>query len=216
MLVMCGMSLWSSSIGVGWVDRRRDQLPGGNNSPRPGKGSNGWRAGSSSVQQQALRDFDRAAAAYFAGIHRRPIWRRRFFDEGFCVRDSRVEGVNRKWVQVFIPKLGLVKFRLSCPLSAGKLGVARITCRAGRWHVALPASQPWVTAAPGRDGRAVGIDRGVKTMLALSDGAMLRVPVMGSGEQKKLARLSACSLPQRQYRPRQGESPDRAAACRGG
>ena len=146
-------------------------------------------AGSSSVQQQALRDFDRAAAAYFAGTHRRPTWRRKFFDEGFCVRDSRIEGVNRKWAQVFIPKLGLVKFRLSRPLPAGKLGMARITCKAGRWHVAFPAPQPSVTAAPGRDGRAVGIDRGVKTTLALSDATMLRAPIMRSGKQKKLARL---------------------------
>jgi transposase len=67
--------------------------------------------------------------------------------------------------------------------------MARITCKAGRWHVAFPAPQPSVTAAPGRDGRAVGIDRGVKTTLALSDGTMLRAPIMRRGEQKKLVRL---------------------------
>ncbi|WP_343572164.1 transposase [Mycobacterium sp.] len=146
-------------------------------------------AGSSSVQQQALRDFDRAAAAYFAGTHRRPTWRRKCVDEGFCVRDSRVEGVNRKWAQVFIPKLGLVKFRLSRPLPAGKLGMARITCKAGRWYVAFPAPQPSVTAVAGRQGRAVGIDRGVRTTLALSDATMLRAPIMRRGEQKTLVRL---------------------------
>lgn len=146
-------------------------------------------AGSSSVQQQALRDFDRAVGAYFGGTHRRPTWRRKFLDEGFCVRDSRVEIVNRKWAQVFVPKLGVVKFRLSRPLPAGKLGMARITCKAGRWHVAFPAPQPSVRAASGRDGRAVGIDRGVTTTLALSDGTMLRAPTMRRGEQKKLVRL---------------------------
>ncbi|MGV7735127.1 RNA-guided endonuclease InsQ/TnpB family protein [Mycobacterium kansasii] len=146
-------------------------------------------AGSSSVQQQALRDFDRAAAAYFAGTHRRPTWRRKFFDEGFCVRDSRLEPINGKWAQLFVPKLGLVKLRLSRPLPPGKLGMARITCKAGRWHVAFPAPQPSVAATQDRDGRAVGIDRGVKTTLALSDGTMLRAPIMRSGEQKKLARL---------------------------
>lgn len=154
----------------------------------------GWlAAGSSSVQQQALRDFDRAVAAFFAGTHYRPSWRRKHLDEGFCVRDSRVEIVNGKWAQLFVPKLGLVRFRLSRPLPAGKLGMARITCKAGRWHVAFPAPQPAVAAAPGRDGRAVGIDRGVKTTLALSDGTMFRAPVMRRGEQKKLARLQ-CQL----------------------
>lgn len=146
-------------------------------------------AGSSSVQQQALRDFDRAVARFFAGTHRRPTWRRKHLNEGFCVRDSRVELVNRKWAWLFVPKLGLVKLRLSRPLPPGKLGMARITCKAGRWHVAFPAPQSSVAAAPGRDERAVGIDRGVKTTLALSDGTMLRAPVMRRGEQKKLVRL---------------------------
>lgn len=146
-------------------------------------------AGSSAVQQQALRDFDRAVSAYFAGTHRRPSWRRKHLNEGFCVRDSRVEPLNRKWACVFVPKLGLVKFRLSRPLPAGKLGMARITCKAGRWHVSFPAPQPSVPAALGRDQRVVGIDRGVKTTLALSDGTMLRAPIMRRGEQKKLVRL---------------------------
>lgn len=146
-------------------------------------------AGSSSVQQQALRDFDRALAAFFGGTHRRPSWRRKHVDEGFCIRDSRVQVVNRKWAQVFVPKLGAVRFRLSRPLPAVKLGMGRITCRAGRWHVSFPAPQPEVAGRPGRDQRTVGIDRGVKTTLALSDGTMLRAPIMRRREQIKLARL---------------------------
>jgi len=63
------------------------------------------------------------------------------------------------------------------------------TCRAGRWHVAFPSPQPQVAAAPGRQGRLVDIDRGVKTTLVLSDGTMLRAPVMRRSEHKKLTRL---------------------------
>lgn len=146
-------------------------------------------AGSSAVQQQALRDFDRAVAGFFVGVYRRPPWRRKHLDEGFCIRDSRVEIVNRKWAQVVVPKLGLVKFRLSRPLPAGKLGMARVTYKAGRWHVSFPAPQSAVAGVAGREERAVGIDRGVKTTLALSDATMLRAPVMRRSEQKKLVRL---------------------------
>ena len=146
-------------------------------------------AGSSAVQQQALRDFDRAVSGFFGGVYRRPTWRRKHLDEGFCIRDSRVEAVNRKWAQVFVPKLGLVKFRCSRPLPEGKLGMARVTYKAGRWHVSFPAPQPEVPAAPGRQERTVGIDRGVKTTLALSDATMLRAPIMRRSEQKKLVRL---------------------------
>ena len=47
-----------------------------------------WLAeGSSSVQQQALRDFDRALANWRGKTHRRPRWRKKGEDEGFCVRD---------------------------------------------------------------------------------------------------------------------------------
>jgi putative transposase len=146
-------------------------------------------AGSSAVQQQALRDFDRAVAGFFNGVHRRPGWRRKHLDEGFCIRDSRVELVNRKWAQVVVPKLGLVKFRLSRPLPAGKLGMARVTFKAGRWHVSFPAAQQEVAGRPGREERLVGIDRGVKTTLALSDGTVMRAPVMRGSEHKTLARL---------------------------
>jgi transposase len=150
----------------------------------------GWlAAGSSAVQQQALRDFDRAVAGFVNGSHRRPTWRRKHLDERFCIRDSRVQIVNGKWAQVFVPKLGLVKFRLSRALPAGKLGMARVTFKAGRWHVSFPAPQPEVAGVPGRQERLVGIDRGVKTTLALSDATMLRAPVMRRAEQKKLVRL---------------------------
>jgi putative transposase len=92
--------------------------------------------GSSSVQQQALRDFDRAMAGFFAGTHRRPTWRRKHKHEGFCVRDTKVRVLNRKWAEVHVPKLGFVRFKLSRPLPGGKLGMARITCdKRGRWHM---------------------------------------------------------------------------------
>lgn len=62
--------------------------------------------GSSSVQQQALRDFDRAAAGFFNCTPRRPTWRRKHAHEGFCVRDTKVRVHNRKWAEVAVPKLG--------------------------------------------------------------------------------------------------------------
>src|SRR3989442_14182378 len=57
-------------------------------------------AGSSAVQQQALRDFDRAVAGFFNGVYRRPTWRRQHVDEGFWIRDSRGRIVKREWAPV--------------------------------------------------------------------------------------------------------------------
>jgi len=120
------------------------------------RADNDWLAsGSSSVQQQALRDFDQAMAVYFAGTHRNPSWRKAGRNEGFCVRDVTVRRLNRRWSAVQVPKVGELRFRLSRPLPA-KTGMARrVTLdRAGRWHVAFTAAQPPVDREP--TGSAMG------------------------------------------------------------
>src|SRR5918996_754714 len=99
----------------------------------------GWLAeGSSSVQQQALRDFARAVANFFASTHGRPSWRKRGRREGFCVRDATVSKLNGGWAELTIPKAGRVRFRVSRPLSPGRLGTARVTLDGKlRWHVSF-------------------------------------------------------------------------------
>jgi putative transposase len=49
----------------------------------------------------------------------------------------------------------------------------------GRWHVSFPAPQPAVSDA-GRAGKSIGIDRGVATTIATSNGQMFRAPRMGN------------------------------------
>ena len=135
--------------------------------------------GSSSVQQQALRDFDRAVANWRAGSHRRPRWRRRGLDDGFCVRDVHVQVLSRRWAQITVPKCGPVRFRLSRPLP-DEYGMARVTRdRAGRWHVSLTAPQPVVQRE--RTGRAVGVDLGVAATVATSNGELLHCPWLTDG-----------------------------------
>jgi putative transposase len=134
------------------------------------------REGSSSVQQQALRDFDRAMAAFFdpqnpAG---KPSFRSKRGTQGFVIRDTKVRRLNRNHAMVFVPKCGWVRFRVSRDLPADP-GMARVTCdRAGRWHVSFPAPQPPLDREP--TGAVIGIDRGVRTALVTSDGQHYRVP----------------------------------------
>jgi transposase len=75
----------------------------------------GWlAAGSQTVQQQALRDFDQAVANWRGGTHRRPGWRKRGRREGFRIvgpQAQRVEKINRRWSRVNVPKVGWVRFR---------------------------------------------------------------------------------------------------------
>jgi transposase len=147
------------------------------------------RAGSQTVQQQALRDFDQAVRNFFGGTHQRPTWRKEGVHEGFRIvgaQAQRVEKLNRKWARVLVPKVGWLKFRLSKPLADAKS--YRVTCdRSGRWHIAF-AVVPDPIPGPGT-GEVVGIDRGVTVSAALSTGEKLNVPTLTRGEEARLLKL---------------------------
>jgi putative transposase len=151
-------------------------------------------AGSQTVQQQALRDFARAMAAFFdpANPARRPSWRKAGRDEGFRIVGRRgrqwdVRRLSRRTGEVWVPKAGWVRFRWSRAVPAAVKSY-RVTCdRAGRWHVAF-AAIPAPVPAPG-NGQRVGIDRGVAVAAALSTGDLLQVPGLTGPERARLRRL---------------------------
>jgi transposase len=150
-------------------------------------------AGSQTVQQQALRDFTQAMAAFFdpknpAG---RPSWRKAGRAEGFRIvgrgRQWDVRRVSRHVGQVWVPKAGWVRFRWSRAAPPGAKSYRVTMDRAGRWHIAfavIPAPVP----APG-NGQAVGVDRGVAVSAALSTGQMLHAPGLTRRERTRLRRL---------------------------
>jgi len=155
------------------------------------RADNDWlAAGSQTVQQQALRDFAQAMRNFFARTHRRPTWRRKGRHEGFRqvgVKSHHIEYLNRRLGQVWVPKVGWVRFRLSRPVPAGVKSY-RVTCdRAGCWHVAF-AHIPDPITSP-NDGSVVGIDRGVAASAALSTGELLHAPGLTTGEAKRLKAL---------------------------
>jgi transposase len=153
-----------------------------------------WLAsGSQTEQQQALRDFTQAMAAFFdrenpAG---RPSWRKAGRDEGFRIvgrgRQWDVRRVSRKVGQVWVPKAGWVRFRWSRAVPPGVKSYRVRLDRAGRWHIAF-AAIPDPLPAPG-NGEVVGIDRGVITSAALSTGELMRVPGLTGPERKRILRL---------------------------
>ena len=170
-----------------------------------------WLAeGSSSVQQQALRDLTRVFANAKAGTHRFPRWRRKGTDEGFCVRDVSVHTVNRRWAELTVPKVGRVRFRLS-RLLPETYGMARVTLdSAGWWHVSFAAPQSPLQREP--TGAVVGIDRGVASTIATSDGALLRAPKLRPREKRRIERLQQ-QLARQQRGSRRKEKAKAAIAC---
>jgi putative transposase len=150
-------------------------------------------AGSQTVQQQALRDFTQAMAAFFDPAHPagRPSWRKAGRDEGFRIvgrgRQWDVRRVSRHVGEVRVPRAGWVRFRWSRDVPPDAKSYRVTLDRAGRWHVAfavIPAPVP----APG-NGQTVGIDRGVAVSAALSTGDLLRCPALTARERTRLRRL---------------------------
>ncbi len=149
-------------------------------------------AGSQMVQQQALRDFARAMAAFFdpANPAGRPSWRKAGRDEGFrvvAVKPGEVRRLSRHVGEVRVPKAGWVRFRWSRAVPPGVKSYRVRMDRAGRWHVAF-AVIPEPVPAPG-NGETVGIDRGVAVSAALSTGEMLTAPGLSAGRRHRLRRL---------------------------
>ncbi len=151
-------------------------------------------AGSQMVQQQALRDFARATAAFFDPVNPagRPSWRKAGRDEGFCIVGRRgrqwdVRRVSRHVGEVRVPKAGWVRFRWSRAVPPGVKSYRVTMDRAGRWHVAF-AAIPAAIQGPGT-GRVVGLDRGVAVSAALSTGELLHAPGLTARERTRMRRL---------------------------
>ena len=148
------------------------------------------RAGSQTVQQQALRDFAQAMSNFFAGTHRRPTWRKAGVHEGFRqvgLKPRHIERLNRRFGRVWVPKVGWVRFHLSRPVPKGVKSYRVTRDRAGRWHVAFTHVPAPITGPC--DSSVVGVDRGVVVSAALSTGELLRAPGLTQGESKRLKAL---------------------------
>lgn len=145
-------------------------------------------AGSSVVQQGALRDLDRAFKNFFKGRADYPVFKKRKKTDlgGFVVRDVTVRRLKRRNAEVLIPKLGYVRFRLSAGWAEIQQATsARITCRNNRWHIAFTTPpKPKQTTGQG----VVGIDRGVTITAMTSDGQKFHAP-RAEKQQARYGRL---------------------------
>lgn len=172
------------------------------------------RAGSSSVQQAALRDLDRAFQNFFAGRAKYPTFKRRTEREGsFVVRDLTVRRLSRTWGEVAVPKVGHVRFRISrLWTDIDKATSARVTHRNGRWHASF--TTPPADKIQAGTGAMVGIDRGVKNTLATSEGRMVQAPALTTGEQARFLTLQRQLSRQQKASARRRATLDRLAVLR--
>lgn len=152
-----------------------------------------WLAeGSSSVQQAALRDLDRAFRNWWKNLNhfRRPTLRKGGLNEGFYIRDLQLRKISRKWGEVLVPKCGWIRFKLTRSwLEIEASTSARVTLdRSGRWHVGFTQPQSELKREP--SGAQVGLDMGIANSVTTSDGLHLQMPkLLSPGEAQRKRRL---------------------------
>ena len=147
-------------------------------------------AGSQTVQQQALRDFAQAMRNFFNNSHRRPTWRKAGKHEGFRqvgVKPRHIKRISRRYGQVWVPKVGWVRFRWTRAIPDTVKSYRITRDRSKRWHIAFAVIPDAITGP--RDGSVVGVDRGVAVSVALSNGELLRIACLSAGETRRLRRL---------------------------
>lgn len=127
------------------------------------------------MQNQALRDLDKAFGNFFRGKALFPKMRRKIDGERFRYRgrEAQTRAIDARWSEVRIPKIGWVRYRDSRPILGQKQNVT-ISRDALGWHVSFACAVEH--EVPANELPAVGIDRGIANTLTLSTGEMLSVP----------------------------------------
>lgn len=137
--------------------------------------------------QQALRDLDRAFAAFFARRARYPRFKSKKVD---APRFRMPQGVHIRDGAVQVPKIGRIKARISRPVEGVTKGATFKRDACGRWFVCIVAEleMPTVQLAQPDERSAVGVDLGLHDLAVLSTGE--RIPALRSyrAAQRKLRR----------------------------
>lgn len=154
-----------------------------------------------SAEQQVLRRLDKTFAAFFGRIRRgaKPGFPRfrskcRFDSAEFRVGDGLTLRKSGRIGIVGIP--GEIKVRWHRPLPPGaKPGAAVISRSCGKWYVCFQTELP-NTEPVARDFAPIGIDLGLTSLVALSNGETVPTPQytrLASKRQRRLQRaLSRC------------------------
>lgn len=149
---------------------------------------------SHSAEQQVLRRLDKAFSAFFRRLKAKgkagfPRFRAKsMFDsaefrvgDGLTIRKSKRLGV------VGIP--GEIKVKWHRDLPAGvKVGAATVSRSAGKWFVCFQVTVPDGDVQQ-RDGASVGIDVGLSSLIATSDGETVETPQWTKRAARKQRRL---------------------------
>jgi putative transposase len=148
----------------------------------------------SAAGQDVLRSLNQAYQNWWNPEHpaARPTFKRRSSALSFSLPHDAtdVRHVSRKWSEVWVPKMGWVRFRRHRPINGVVRGATFSYSPGGGWKVSFGVAAKPILAPPSNKG-AVGVDFGVACSAYLSseDAPRLMAPTLTKGEQQRLAGL---------------------------
>jgi putative transposase len=135
--------------------------------------------------QEALRDLERAWKNKVKGLARCP----KFKAKHHCRDSFRLTGIIKaKGKHVQLPRLGQLRVKESTKKLKGRILSATVSREADRWFVSFSVERgPKQKCNKGH--KPIGIDLGIKTFIAASNGRSVSSPKFLNRSLKKLARL---------------------------
>jgi putative transposase len=139
------------------------------------------------IQQQALRDQERAFVNFFAGRAARPRFREKGKDDSFRFPDPLKIQLDQGNARIRFPKLGWVRYRKSRNIEGAMRNVT-VSRRGDRWYMSVQTEFETPDSIHPHAETAVGVDLGVARFATLSDGTF--IPPLDSFRtmEKRLAR----------------------------
>jgi putative transposase len=141
---------------------------------------------SSKLMQQAIIDVWRAYRNFFAGRSGYPRFTSKKRDQP---RFRFPPEVRIAGDQIYLPRIGWIRFRLSRPIS-GRVKSVTVKRQAERWFVLVLAEfelddTPVVVRDPSR---VVGLDVGLSRLLTMSDGTFVEPPRFAARDARRIHR----------------------------
>ena len=144
----------------------------------------------SQVLQQSIMDFYKGVDKFFKERDKNPfIGFPKFKRKGKKESFRYPQNIKIQGNKVYLPKIGWVKFRNS-RLIEGKIKQAVVKKEAGHWYITIFAEEEIdTTKVPIVDEEAVGLDLGLLSFVALSNGEEVEAPAFLKKHLAKLKHL---------------------------
>ena len=137
----------------------------------------------SQTLQQTLKDLDRAISDFFKKKKGFPNFKKKGEHDSFRYP----QGFKIKGDRIFLPKIGLVKFRKSQEILGTPKNVT-VSKKAGEWFVAIQVEQEVTEPKHEYAHKEIALDLGIAKLATFSDGSVLEPLNAYRKRQEKLAK----------------------------